>query len=90
MENCRKYPLIIIKYPPYLFHWVFSQDVASICFRVLMQHLLDNWDGVSGKVDKKLLHQTVQSFMRTNEEMVQNRSSSGDWDALQNVCEVRI
>lgn len=55
--------------------------------RVTMQYLVDNWESVSGKVDKKLLHQTVQSFMRTNEEMVQSRSSIGDWDALHAVCE---
>ena len=55
-----------------------------------MQHLVDNWDSASGKVDKKLLHQTIQSFLRTNEEMAQSRNSSGDWEALNNVCEVRV
>lgn len=55
--------------------------------RVVMQYLVDNWETASGKVDKKLLHQTVQSFMRTNEEMVQSRNNSGDWEALNIVCE---
>ena len=54
-----------------------------------MQYMVDNWETLSGKVDKKLFHQTIQSFMRTNEEMVQSRSSIGDWDALHTVCEVR-
>ena len=56
--------------------------------RVVMQYLVDNWETAGGKVDKKLLHQTVQSFMRTNEEMVQSRNNSGDWEALNSVCEV--
>ena len=54
-----------------------------------MQHLVDNWESMCGKLDKKLLHQTVQSFMRTNEEMVQSRSGVGNMDALHSVCEVR-
>ena len=61
-------------------------DHYSVC-RVLMNHLSDNWETVSGSLDKKMLQQTLMTFMRTNEEMSQGRNS-GEWGQMTTVCEV--
>ncbi|KAL3869193.1 hypothetical protein ACJMK2_041904 [Sinanodonta woodiana] len=53
---------------------------------VLMQHMLESWEQESQYLDQKLLQNTVQSFLRTNEQALQGRNQE-EYDHSTKVCE---
>lgn len=54
---------------------------------VLMKYLLDNWGTLNGKIDKKLLQNTLRSFSITNDELAaQGRNSMDGFDSCVSAC----
>ncbi len=55
---------------------------------LLLQHLVDRWDEVGGRLERNLTRETVRAFSITNEELSQNKLTPDRYQASVKACKV--